>query len=453
MKALKYLVMVLVVVSMVLTACAPKPTPTPVPAKPTKAPEATKAPEKIKITWWSHWAEEDNKKKVINQVIADYEAAHPNVDIEITWWQKKEMFTAMRNAFTAGEGGPDIFYFDWLPEFVEAGWIEDLADDINWDNVLPSGKDFWTREVAGKTGTWAMPLEASNDLIIYNKKIFREVGIEIPKDRPFTIEEFYDVCKKIHDAGYDVFSQGIADRGYPGQYLYRFLLLEQLGADGFMDLFNGKTSWDRPEVREAIEWAQKIAEIPAFPETYTTMTLAEMHRYFHTEEAAAMLLIGAWYTGRAMVPPEQGGQPNDFELGFLRFPTMPNGKGNGQQPANYGGALAVYAQSPHKDVAVDIVNFFAQPKYGNLWFATTAVPTGIKLDPANLPPIEDPRIKAWLDAWSTDLKDVDWRVIKTNPCGDLNDAYVSVLNEGWPQLLLTVDEGIAKLEEARAKCQ
>ena len=31
------------------------------------------------------------------------------------------------------------------------------------------------------------------------------------------------------------------------------------------------------------------------------MTLAEAHRYFHTEQKACMFPVGSWYTGRAFV--------------------------------------------------------------------------------------------------------------------------------------------------------
>ena len=41
----------------------------------------------------------------------------------------------------------------------------------------------------------------------------------------------------------------------------------------------------------------------AFPPTFSTMTLAESHRYFHTQEKACMFVIGSWYTGRAFAVP------------------------------------------------------------------------------------------------------------------------------------------------------
>ena len=217
-------VIALVIATTLLAGCGPAPTPevvtevkevevevtrivegesevvvvtaTPEPEEPREGP--------VMISWWSHWAEEDNKKNTILEVIADYEAEHPDVDIVVTWWQKAEMWPAMRNAFTAGEGFPDIFYYDTgVLEFIDAGWLEDLSDDVNWDNVLPVGKDFWTRD----GGVWAIPLEGSSDHIYYNVRLFDELGIEVPDDFQFTADEFLEVCQTCKDAGYAPFAR------------------------------------------------------------------------------------------------------------------------------------------------------------------------------------------------------------------------------------------------------
>src|SRR4030066_2530080 len=99
------------------------------------------------------------------------------------------------------------------------------------------------------------------------------------------------------------------------QEIFKVTLLSQLGAAEYLKLYNGETSWDRPEVREALEYVQKLIDVPITPASYTTMDLAESHRYFHTEQKACMFIVGAWYTGRAFVPVESGGQPDYFRRG------------------------------------------------------------------------------------------------------------------------------------------
>lgn len=433
----------------VVAACGATPTPTPLP-KPTAAPAATAtaAPKPVTLKWWSHWAEEENKKTVLQTAADDYMKAKPNVKIEFTWWQKAEMFVAFQNAMQAGSGFPDIMYLDVLPQYFEAGWIEDLGPHLDWKNAEPGGKAFWTRPgPGGKEGAFAVPIEASKELVITNPAIFQKAGVTIPASFQFTADEFFEAGKKIRAAGFDMFAQGIGDRTYPGQVLYRFMLWSALGQQGFDDLFNGKTSWNTPEVKAVLEYCQKVAAIPAYSAQFTTLKLAEAHQYFHTQQKAAMFLVGAWYTGRAFVAPDKGGQPKDFRLSFLKYPSWPNGKGNAQMQGNYGGGVGVMAKSPNKDVAVDFMKTLMTVKYGNLWVSKTAVPTGFVTDASTMPASE----YGWYFAEFEKVhKGVDWALTKNNPCGDLNTVYNDVLNQ-MPLRPISVDDYISKVETARKK--
>ena len=106
------------------------------------------------LQWWSHWAIEDNKKAVLAEAKRRFEAKNPGHTVTITFYEKKNMFTTLRAAFTAGSGFPDVLYYDIdAPEFMQAGWLADLSTAIRWENVEPYGKAFWTRPgPGGKTG-------------------------------------------------------------------------------------------------------------------------------------------------------------------------------------------------------------------------------------------------------------------------------------------------------------
>ena len=110
------------------------------------------------------------------------------------------------------------------------------------------------------------------------------------------------------------------------------------------------------------------------------MTLAEAHRYFHTEQKACMFPVGSWYTGRAFVAQDKGGQPKDFELGMMNYPLMKDGKGHNQKFLGVAGSLGAAAKGPNLALAVKVVDAFADVEIGNLWMAKTGVQTGIKTD-------------------------------------------------------------------------
>ena len=169
-------------------------------------------------------------------------------------------------------------------------------------------------------GTWAIPVEAASDEIYYNKKLFKQLGITVPANFAFTQDEFKDVVAKCAKAGYAAFATGAADREWAALYIPNALLLEQARRTMTQKLVRGELSWKDPRVVEVFRYYRELIDLGAYAKTLTSMTLAEAHRYFHTEQKACMFPVGSWYTGRAFVPPDKGGQPKDFELGLLNYP-------------------------------------------------------------------------------------------------------------------------------------
>ncbi|MBI2942495.1 MAG: extracellular solute-binding protein [Chloroflexi bacterium] len=438
---------------------APKPAaPTPVPTlAPTPAPAPTVAPKpaaaaRTTIVWWHHWAEEDSKKKVINQFIEDYQKAHSNVQINIRWWQKAEMYPVAKNAFIAGKDFPDMMYGPEIA-FIEAGWFEDLTNVLDWSQFMEGARERATRTIAGKTGVWDPPLESGSDEIYYNPKIFDKLGIKVPDDKQYTADQFVEVCQKIRTGGFDPFAQGIGDRAYPGRFLFHFGLLAALACDDTKKLLSGKLEWTNPAVRPVLEWGARLSKIPVMPPTYATMKLAESHQYFHTPPPgkdlprAAMFLVGTWYAGRAFVPPEKGGQPADFRISWLRYPTFPNGKGSGLKVGGGGGGGGSPASmSKAREVALDLIRSFMTTRYGSIWLGYTYVPTELKTDPKQVP--QGP-MQWYAEEFARTHEGQRYCTFNMTTPPALEEAIKSALNEGIPQNLITVDKAIEILDKGR----
>jgi multiple sugar transport system substrate-binding protein len=428
------------------------------PAAPAPASQAApaKAAGPVTINWWHHWVTEDSKKKVISTFVDDYQKANPQVKINLRWWEKAEMYPVARNAIQAGQDFPDIMYGgnDTLTRpWIEAGWFEDLTPVLDLTQFQDGAKERMTLSYAGKSAIWEAALESSSDEIYYNPKIFEQVGITVPDDRQLTADEFHDAAVKLRAAGFDPTAQGIGDRDYPGRYLSYAALTAVLG-EGIKDLVAGKASWSTPEVRTALEWVAKMAKIPAMPPTFSTMNLAESHQYFHTPPPgkdlprAAMFFVGAWYTGRAFVPPEKGGQPLDFRPQILKYPSFPGGKGTGLKlGGGGGGGGSVIAVGKNKEIAKDIQKAFMTVKYGSLWLGTTYIPTELKTDASQMP--AGGTHQWYADEWAKTHQGQKYVTLNVAPPPPLAEAIKATLNEGLPQNQLSVDQAIELLEKAR----
>ena len=145
------------------------------------------AQDEVTIEWWSHWANEPSKVAFVEAAAADYMAANPNVTINVTWWDKNPLRDAIRSTMTAGgDEAPDITTFDSaVIEWVEAGWMVDIGDHLPWDNFLAGTDADGSYESLGIEGNYKMNLGGNVQMILYNKDIFAELGIEVPDDFTF----------------------------------------------------------------------------------------------------------------------------------------------------------------------------------------------------------------------------------------------------------------------------
>jgi multiple sugar transport system substrate-binding protein len=404
---------------------------------------------------WSHWGAEPRKQEVVMHVVKLFESKNPGMKVEITWWDKTQMYPAARAALAAGTGFPDVMYMfaGETDEFVKAGWMTDLSTGVNWENVKSQAKQSWTLPgPGGKTGVWALTIEAWTDELLYNKKLFRTLGIPVPADLTFTQDQLKDAVRKCVAGGVAGFANSVGDRDFPGQALVSDLLLSKLGEADLTKLWTGEMSFKDPRVLEVLRYFKELVDMKAFPPTFSTMTLAESHRYFHTQEKACMFVIGSWYTGRAFADPQRGGQPKEFELGMLKGIAMKDGKGVGMKFLGLGGGFGVVSKSPLGTQAVAFIGTFADEAIGNMWTGKTAEPTALRTNPAKIESERPEYVAEYAKAhqnmkYPATVGSATWRR-QMKP--GLRETWVQVVNQALPAGLISVDDAAEKLEQVRA---
>src|SRR5262249_39232590 len=272
----------------------------------------------VTLTVWSHEADEPAKVALREQAARNLEASHPGVHVKITWYEKDGLNTALRTALPAGQG-PDIFYLEPdQVEYITNGYIIPVDSLINWSNIYDWARQVWTHD--GKT--WALPEEAYTDELYYNKALLAKLGTALPANDQFTQAQFLDVVKKARAADMTPIAQGVGDRPYPGAYMIGEALLRKLGLEDYGKLLNGKLSFEDPRVVAVFNWVKQLVEAGAYPKNFMTLKLGESHHYFYHYPGSLTFPMGSFYTGRAFVPVDQGGQASDFPLGVMQFPAM-----------------------------------------------------------------------------------------------------------------------------------
>jgi len=397
--------------------------------------------EDVTLTVWSHEADEPAKVALREQAAKNLEASHPGVHVKITWYEKDGLNSALRTALPAGQG-PDIFYLEPdQTEYITSGMIAPLDDLVDWSKIYDWARGVWTHD--GKT--WALPEEAYTDELYYNKDMLAKLGVTLPANAQLTQDQFLDLVAKAKAAGMVPVSAGVGDRPYPGAYILAEALLRKLGTDDYGKLLTGKLSFSDPRVVEVFTWVKKLVDAGAYPKNFMTLKLGESHQYFYRKPGALLFPMGSFYTGRAFVPVDQGGQAQDFPLGIMQFPAMDGAACNECKTVAVGASFAINAASKHKDLAAAYLNELAKPEIGKQWIETVYLQTAVKTG--------DIQFSGPYAAYFTELMErqkgakyftgmpVD---ILTGAC---KDAFTQVMNKAFPGGLLSVDDAIKTMNE------
>ncbi|HYL80762.1 MAG TPA: extracellular solute-binding protein [Candidatus Acidoferrum sp.] len=404
------------------------------------APPTARAGEAT-LTVWSHEADEPAKVAFRELAARNLEKQHPGVKVKITWYEKGGLYTALKTALPAGQG-PDVFYLEPdQTEYITNGYIVPLDSLVDWSKIYDWARKVWT--IDGKT--WALPQEAYTDELYYNKDLLKKLGFNLPANAQFTQAQFLDIVKKARAAGTTPIAQGVGDRPYPGAYVLAEALLRKLGLDDYGKLLHGQLSFEDPRVVAVFKWVKELADAGAYPKNFMTVKLGESHYYFYQKPGALMLPMGSWYTGRAFVPVDKGGQPPDFPLGVMQFPAMDQGACPECKTLAVGASFAINAASQQKELAAEYLNAMSTPEMGTRWIETIYLQTAVKTD-----------VSSFSGPYASYFKELMQRqqgqkyfigmpidILK----GQCKDTFVQVMNSAFPGGLLTVDKAVGMMNQ------
>ncbi len=247
----------------------------------------------------------------MEEIIADFEAANPDIDIQLQNFDHEGYKTSIRNFLSAD--APDLanwYAGNRMAPFVNSGQFADISDvwEANGLNdLLASALPSMT--IDGKQ--WGIPYTYYQWGIYYNKDAYAKVGAEVPA----TYDEFVANCALFEAAGIDCLTTGTKAL-WPGAGIFDYMNLRTNGYEFHMDLANGKVEWTDDRVRATFaEWA-KLVE-PGY--------ITDNHAALDWQDAAAQLVQGTaahYVMGNfAVAVFKEGGMTNDT-LGFMPFPTI-----------------------------------------------------------------------------------------------------------------------------------
>lgn len=250
-------------------------------------------------------------KKAMEELIADFEAKHPDITVKWNNFDHEGYKSAIRNFLTAD--APDVVAWyagNRMAPFVKAGLFEDITDV--WDNnglnnELKSAAASMT--IDGKK--WGVPYTYYQWGIYYRKDIFAEQGITPPTNW----EELLAACAKLNAAGIAPFTIG-SKALWPTAGWFDYMDLRVNGYEFHMELTSGEIPYTDPRVKAVFDKWAELVEPGYFVANHAAIDWQDAIPHL-VQGKAAMYLMGNF----AVATMKDGGLSED-QIGFLQFPQI-----------------------------------------------------------------------------------------------------------------------------------
>lgn len=248
-------------------------------------------------------------KAAWEQLVADFEAENPDVDVQMNIMDREAYKTAIRNFLTSDP--PDVA--NWYPAnrmqpFVDAGLFLDISD-VYAENDLSTQLASTLPIVTQDDKQWMVPYTYYQWGMYFNRTAYEQVGAAVPA----TWEEFLANCEKFKAAGIDCLTTG-SSQLWPIAGIFDYLNLRTNGYEFHKALTNGEVPWTDDRVRATFaEWAKVLP--------YTTAN----HAAIDWQDAVPLIVQGKaanYVMGNFAVAAFKEGGMTDETLGFLPFPTI-----------------------------------------------------------------------------------------------------------------------------------
>ncbi len=377
----------------------------------------------VTIQFFSGFNEGEPYVPLFKQIIADFEAATPNVKVNATW-NGRENLTKVRPMLLSGN----------VPEIMDQGGDELTGALVNQDLTYALDKELAAPAFGSKTawkdtfkpGQLETYMKGSQMHIIpwwidttdffYNGKLFASKGYTAPK----TWDDFLALCGKFKSGGLPPLAQDGGINFY-NVYYFRHLVQRILGNGALLKASGDKSgdAWGDPGFLRAAKLVEQLAKSGYFIKGFEGYTFPAGQIDF-VKGKAAMLLISTWLPAET-----KDSIPAGFQYRSFPVPTVAGGKGKTTDLELFQWSFVVLKEAPHKAEAVQFLKFWTQKKYNDQMALTHDAMIAIKgtADPPS-------------NADAAQLMNV------ATSASRFNDGVNSAYPEYWQTVLLPADDAL-----------
>lgn len=308
-------------------------------------------------------------------IIKAFEEKYPNITVNAEYFAGGSTYDSI--VTTRGMGGELDFYAaqpgGQVAAFVQSGFAMDLSDQEFLKRSTPGS--LAAASYDGKT--YGVAQAMSTICVFYNKEIFKQYGLDIPK----TWDEFINICDTLKSDGVTPLAAGLSQY-YIGQNIYKMMAAD-LDPEGSVDLW-----------RKVVDGEMTLRDEP-FPTIFNAMGDLFNKGYYvdgvegidkhgaaslFAQGKVAMDIEGTWRTSTISAAE---GAP-DFGIFSLPFTGDPERMVHIIHPNQ---AHFIFPGSKHIDAALKFYDFMQTPEMAAVFSnKSSQIPTviGTEVDSADL---------------------------------------------------------------------
>lgn len=314
--------------------------------------------------------------KIVNDIITDFEEENEGVTVDVEVLSNEQYKDKIKVLSTSNEL-PDVG-MTWAAGYLEpyvSGEKFAPLDDILEDGLQEEFVEGTTDAYAIDGQTYGLPLELNTVNVYYNKNIFEEHDLEVPK----TLEEFNAVVDTLNENDVAPVALGNAD-SWTGSMWYMYLA-DRIGGSELLTQAIEEGDFNQPELIQAAEEVQNLVNNNTFMKGANGLSDEEAKSSFMNNQAA-MYMIATWdlpnFTTNEDVP-----QEFRDSVGYFKFPTV---DGSGDMNSYVGGpgvGMFVAENSDVKEEAKAFTKFFVE-EWGEKAVTEVGVLPATKVDAGKL---------------------------------------------------------------------
>lgn len=310
--------------------------------------------QEVTIEYWQYFFEA--RVNAMEQLIENFEAANPNINVEMTHFPYADYRTRTAVAVPSGEG-PDIvqLFYGWLNDYIDAGLIQPLPTDTFAPAMVESEFFPMVQAMERDGAYYALPTAVRSLALFYNERILDGAGVEVPT----TLDELVAAAAATTEVdGAGNITQAGLTTGMTAQdhHWFREVLVRQMGGEPYLDGYQ-TVNYDTEAGRAALDFYLGLEE-----QGVTAAGFMDEPQAAFRSGRAAFHIDGSFRIGA--LEGERG-----LQWGVTELPANNDGL-QSNYSSYWVNAITSSAEGPEYDASVLFMEYITSPEAMQIWLET-----------------------------------------------------------------------------------